>query len=124
VAASGHELEPARPTERFVAGLIDSGAGIGLLGGATASAVETCRPHALERLHGVTRAVQRLLDWTNTSRDQQAEAAFYSAQRRGPLVGCCGTLLALFAIQGLPVVFTSRRQNLCEWVAGTMVVRD
>ncbi len=214
MAASGHELEPARLRERFMAGVIDSGAGIGLLGGAASSAVEKWRPHALERLRGVTRAAQRLLDWTNTSRgqqanwtltvvwgvamrntrspgmrimqirrvdartggpvtlrsalrraafqlawsaggkrvtqprfdrwkahaaqlgaeleevrrnhpdDQQAEAAFYSAQGRGPLMGCGGTLLALFAIQALPVAFTSRRQHLFDWVAGTMVVKD
>ena len=214
MAPSENAFEPARLRQRFLAGAIDSGAGIGLLGGAAIGAVEQWRPHALERLRGVTRAAQRLLDWTTTSRgqqanwtlsvvwgvamrntrspgmrimhirrvdaptggpvtlrsavrraafqlawsrgakrvtqpgfdrwkahaaemgdeldevrrnhpdDQQAKAAFYSAQRRGPVVGCCRTLLALFAIQELPVAFTSRRQNLFDWVAGTMVARD
>jgi hypothetical protein len=214
MARTGHDLQPARLEQRFLAGLIDSGVAIGLLGGAAFSAVETWRPHALEWLRPLTRAVQRMLEWTSSPRgqhahraltlvwgvtmrnarspgmriarirrvdartggrvtvrsalrgaafqlawsigakrvtqprfdrmkaaaqessdqlaevrrshpdDPQAEAAFYSSQRRAPMVGCCGTLLALFAIQGLPVAFTSRRQNLFEWVAGTMTVRD
>jgi hypothetical protein len=39
-------------------------------------------------------------------------------------VGCCGAMLATVAIQELPISLSSRRQNLTEWVAGTVVVRD
>jgi hypothetical protein len=206
--------EPARFRQRLVAGLIDSGSAVGLLGGAAVAALQAWRPHALDRLSGVTRAFERWTKWSNSPRgqranaavtvlwtvgmrnvrgpgmrvmhirrvdartggpvtlrsalrraavqqawsaggkrltrpqferwkaqasemqdelaevrrnhpdDRQAEAAFYSAQGRGPLTGCCGLLLALWAIQALPAALTSRHQNLFDWVAGTMMARD
>ena len=214
MSAPAHELEPARLRERFLAGLIDSGSGVGLLGAAAAGALEAWRPHTLERLRRLTRVAERwgaLINsprgqransvvsvlWTvgmrntrtpgmrvvhirrvdartggpvtlrsalrraafqmawsagakrvtrptvdrwkvhskrvgdelaevrrNHPEDPRAEAAFYSAQARGPYLGCCATLVALWAIQELPVALTSRRQNLFDWVAGTMVARD
>jgi hypothetical protein len=58
------------------------------------------------------------------SGDPRADAEFYSAQRGLPGASCCGTILALYAIQQVPVTFTSRRQDLFGWASGTMVVRD
>jgi uncharacterized RDD family membrane protein YckC len=189
----GHKLEPARFRERFVAGLIDSGSAIGLLGGAAAAALQAWRPQALERLGRLTRAAERWGAWMNSPRGQRTNAvvgvlctvgmrntrtpgmrvmhirrvdartggpvSLRSALRRaafqqawsagtkrvtrprfdhwkaraeatdsgeGRLLdpGCCGAVLVVWALQELPVALTSRRQNLVDWVAGTMVARD
>jgi hypothetical protein len=190
---AGQELEAAMLRERSLAALIDSGSAVGLLGGVAVGALETWRPHTLERLRGLTRAAKRLGEWNNSPRGKRARtvvsvlwpvamrntrtpgmrvmhirrvdartggpvtllsalrrAAFQlawsagakrvtqpmldrrkeraaetqSAELRAPYAGCCGTLLALWALQELPVALTSRRQNLFDWVAGTMVARD
>jgi uncharacterized RDD family membrane protein YckC len=193
VTPPGHEREPARLRERFLAGLIDSGSAVGLLGGGAVAVLEAWRPQALERFRGLTRAAERWAEWLNSPRGQGANAvasvlstagmrntrtpgmrvmhirrvdartggpvtlrsavrraafqqawsagarrvtrprfdrwkaraeATGSAQGRGLDPGCCGAVLALWTLQELPVALTSRRQNLFDWVAGTMVARD
>jgi hypothetical protein len=193
VTPRGHEREPARLRERVLAGLIDSGSAVGLLGGGAVAALEAWRPHALERLRGLTRAAERWGEWMNSPGGQRANSAVsvlwtvgmrnsrtpgmrvmhvrrVDARTGGPVTlrsavrraafqqawsagarrvtrprfdrwkaraeatdsgegraldpGCCGAVLALWTLQELPVALTSRRQNLFDWVAGTMVARD
>ena len=56
--------------------------------------------------------------------DPRAVAEFARSQGGGPAVGCCGVMLAMIAVEKLPVAFTARRQTLSDWVAGTVTVRD
>ena len=203
------DLEPVGLSQRFLAALIDSGMGVGVLGGLGALALERGRPDVLERLRRAGATPKRLGDWTSSPRarrgqlvlgvvwavamrnarspgmraahvrrvdartggpvtvrsaltrvafqrawkagtrrvtqpvfdrwragatqsaesgrtqtdDPRAEAEF-AASQRAHVAGCCGTVVAMTAIQELPMAFTSRRQNLTEWVAGIVVVRD
>jgi uncharacterized RDD family membrane protein YckC len=45
-------------------------------------------------------------------------------ERDQTATACCVTLIVSLAIQKVPILFTPRRQDLSDWVAGVVVLRD
>ena len=206
-------LELAGVRQRLLAGLIDSGLGVGVLGGLAGILLERGRPDVMERLRRAKVAVERLGEWTSApwvtrarsvlgviwavgmrnartpgmraahihrvdartggpvtvrsaltrvaferawsaagkrvtdpmfehfqAREKARQAELDEVRRTHPddpraeadvgasqglfAPSCCGVILAMLAIHELPRAITSRRQNLTEWVAGIVVVRD
>ncbi len=213
VTPTAPPFELAGLKQRLLADLIDSGVGLGVLGGLAGIALERGRPDVLERVRRAKVAVERLGEWTTSPQVKRARSVVgvlwavgmrnargpgmraahihrVDARTGGPVTvrsalrrvafewtwraaskrltdpmfepsgrarrSCrpsstrsaaltpttrgprppsehprgrsrrvaAGVILLTTAIQELPRTFTSRRQNLTEWVAGIVVVRD
>jgi hypothetical protein len=56
--------------------------------------------------------------------DPEADAAFFSSHSNTGVASCCGAMLVPIAIQYVTALLSPRRQNISDWVAGIVVIRE
>jgi hypothetical protein len=56
--------------------------------------------------------------------DPEAESAFFSSHANTGMASCCGAMVVSIAVQYVTTMLSPHRQNVSDWVAGIVVIRD